>query len=68
MKMTAFWDITPCSLVEVSVSEVLTASIIRAMKEITRRTIRVCSKIIYITKFYVNDILMLTESFDGPKL
>jgi hypothetical protein len=32
-KMTTFWDITPCSLVEVDrVSEVRTASIIRAMK------------------------------------
>jgi hypothetical protein len=30
--MTAFWDIAPCSLVEVDdVSEVHTASIIRAM-------------------------------------
>jgi hypothetical protein len=31
MKAKAFWDIELCSLVEVDVSEVLTASIIRAM-------------------------------------
>jgi hypothetical protein len=33
MKMTAFWDITPCSLEKLTdVSELLTASIIRAMR------------------------------------
>jgi len=31
-KMTAFWNVTPCSLIEVDdVSEVRTASIIRAI-------------------------------------
>jgi hypothetical protein len=29
--MAVFWDVAPCSLVEADVSEVLTASIIRAM-------------------------------------
>jgi hypothetical protein len=29
MKMTVFWVVAPCSLVEVDVSEVLAASIIR---------------------------------------
>jgi hypothetical protein len=34
MKMTVFWIVAPCSLVEASdVSEVLAASIIRAMME-----------------------------------
>jgi hypothetical protein len=36
-KMTAFWDIEPCVLVEVGVSEVLTAYIIRAMTLYPRR-------------------------------
>jgi hypothetical protein len=32
MKMAVFWDVTPCSLVELyDVSELLAASIIRAM-------------------------------------
>jgi hypothetical protein len=31
MKMTAFWDIAPCSLIEADVSEVHTACIIRAI-------------------------------------
>jgi hypothetical protein len=31
MKMTAFWDVVPCSLVEITdISETLSASIIRA--------------------------------------
>jgi hypothetical protein len=34
MKMTVFWDVTPCSLVEIKdISEVLTASIIRAISK-----------------------------------
>jgi hypothetical protein len=33
MKVTASWDVAPCSLVEVDVSEVHTASIIRVMME-----------------------------------
>jgi hypothetical protein len=36
--MTTFWDVAPCSLVkETDVSEVRTASIIRAMMEATWR-------------------------------
>jgi hypothetical protein len=31
--MTAFWDIAPYSLVEVDISEVLTALIIRVMSQ-----------------------------------
>jgi hypothetical protein len=31
LKMTAYWEFAPCSLVEVDVSEVLTAPIIEAM-------------------------------------
>jgi hypothetical protein len=33
MKMTVFWAAAPCSLVEVYVSEVLTAPIIRVMSD-----------------------------------
>jgi hypothetical protein len=44
VKMTAIWDIAPCSLVEVdNVSEVLTSSIVRAIAcfyESTRRNPR----------------------------
>jgi hypothetical protein len=39
VKITAFLDVAPCSLVEVDVSEVHTASIIRAMNEATQRCI-----------------------------
>jgi hypothetical protein len=39
MKMTIFWVVAPCNPVQVSVSEVLAASIIRAVNwyQITRR-------------------------------
>lgn len=34
MKMAALWDVFPCSLTEINVSEVLTASIIRTLTNI----------------------------------
>jgi hypothetical protein len=38
MKMTVFWDVTPCSLVEVyNVLEVLATSITRAMSKLLAR-------------------------------
>jgi hypothetical protein len=41
MKMAVFWNIVPCSLVDIDdVSEVLTASIIRAMSPATRASVR----------------------------
>jgi hypothetical protein len=34
MKMMTFWDIVPCSAVVIDVSEVCTASVMRAMVEV----------------------------------
>jgi hypothetical protein len=35
MKITVFWDVAPCCLIDFTdVSEVLTASIIRAMRKL----------------------------------
>jgi hypothetical protein len=33
LKMTVFWNVAPCSLIETDISEVLTASIITLMME-----------------------------------
>jgi hypothetical protein len=44
LKMTAVWDIAPCSIDEVNVSEVHTAFIIRAMMMEAERT---CEMLVY---------------------
>jgi hypothetical protein len=54
MKMAVFWDVAPCSLVEVyQLSNVLAASIIRAMSEAATLITYLGSKDLYNHRLYL---------------